>query len=548
MKKLGMILCAAMLMLVSACSSGNGGGSATTTTGTDPENLKVAMGGQITTLDPGLSTETVNNYILRHTTAGLFRQDEENNIVNDLCDSYTVSDDGLTYTFKLKEGVIWSDDQPLSSKDFEYAILRNLTYGAENSWAVYYPISYLKGAEEILASDTFDPENDTIEGIETPDDQTLILNLKKPCAWFPQMLTNNVWKPLRADFATQHDSLWALKPGYPSVGAYVLKECNENEKAIVVKNDKYYDADSITMPQITFLVMSDTDAQALAFKNNEIDIALSITPTLAETYSNPGEIWNKPDVSNYFLTINSGATGPETMQNVDVRRALALAIDKEALVNAVGSPEYYKVLNGYIPEGLVGAEGDFRLEEDAKEKYLEYDPEEAKALLAKAGYDESNPLKLTYKYSQTQLHADVAQILQQMWQNVGIDCELTVVESGVFYDQIDNGDFEICRYGYSAGDDPSQYLSLWTTGQQIVAAVDDPTYDKMVDEAGYLIDHTEYMNALHAAERYLVQEMVYVIPLFNYNTPCLLKTNVKGVQMWGLSPFFGSATVEAAAE
>ena len=155
MKKLGMILCAAMLMLVSACSSGNGGGSAATTTGTDPENLKVAIGGQITTLDPGLSTETVNNYALRHTTAGLFRQDEENNIVNDLCESYTVSDDGLTYTFKLKEGVIWSDDQPLSSKDFEYAILRNLTYGAENSWAVYYPSSYLKGAEEILADDTF---------------------------------------------------------------------------------------------------------------------------------------------------------------------------------------------------------------------------------------------------------------------------------------------------------------------------------------------------------------------------------------------------------
>ncbi|WP_370778293.1 peptide ABC transporter substrate-binding protein [Holdemania massiliensis] len=546
MKKLGIILCAAMLVLVSACSGGNSNSG--TTIGTDPQNLKVAMGGQITTLDPGLSTETVNNYILRHTTAGLFRQDEDNNIVNDLCESYSVSDDGLTYTFKIREGVVWSDDQPLTSKDFEYAILRNLTYGAENSWAVYYPSSYLKGAEEILADDTFDPENNTIEGIETPDDQTLILNLKKPCAWFPQMLTNNVWKPLRADFADQHESVWALKPGYPSVGPYLLEECNENEKAIIVKNDKYYDADSVIMPKITFLVMSDTDAQALAFKNSEIDIALNITPTLAENYSNQSEIWNKPDVSNYFLAINSGSTGPETMQNVDVRRALALAIDKEALVTAVGSSEYYKVLNGYIPEGLAGAEGDFRLEEDAKEKYLEYDPEEAKALLAKAGYDESNPLKIVYKYSQTQLHADVAQILQQMWDKIGIDCELTVVESGVFYDQIDNGDFEICRYGYSAGDDPSQYLSLWTTGQQVVPAVDDPAYDKMVDEAGYLVDHAEYMNALHAAERYLVEEMVYVIPLFNYNTPCLLKSNIKNVQMWGLNPYYGGVSVEAVAE
>ena len=201
------------------------------------------------------------------------------------------------------------------------------------------------------------------------------------------------------------------------------------------------------MPKITFLVMSDTDAQALAFKNSEIDIALNITPTLAENYSNQSEIWNKPDVSNYFLAINSGSTGPETMQNVDVRRALALAIDKEALVTAVGSSEYYKVLNGYIPEGLAGAEGDFRLEEDAKEKYLEYDPEEAKNLLKEAGYDESNPLKITYKYSQTTLHADVAAVLQGMWKSIGVECDLEVVESGVYYNQIFNGDFEIARYG-----------------------------------------------------------------------------------------------------
>ena len=115
--------------------------------------------------------------------------------------------------------------------------------------------------------------------------------------------------------------------------AYVLKECNENEKAIVVKNDKYYDADSVTMPQITFLVMSDTDAQALAFKNNEIDIALSITrDDWQKLIPNPGEIWNKPRCfqllpGDQFRLYRSG----NNLQNVDVRRALALAIDKDAL-------------------------------------------------------------------------------------------------------------------------------------------------------------------------------------------------------------------------
>ena len=132
MKKLLVILSTAMLLLVSACSSqpSSGGESGNTT---DPNNLKVAIGGQITTLDPGLSTETVNSYILTQTTAGLFRADENNKIVNDLAEEVTVSEDGMTYTIKIKNDVVWSDDIPLTSKDFEYAILRNLTYGAENA-------------------------------------------------------------------------------------------------------------------------------------------------------------------------------------------------------------------------------------------------------------------------------------------------------------------------------------------------------------------------------------------------------------------------------
>lgn len=543
MKKILTLLFAVMLLLTTACSTQNSAQG-----NRDPKDgLVDAIGGQITTLDPGLTQETVNDYVLRHLTAGLFHQDDDNNIVYDLCQDYTVSENGLTYTFTLRDGVVWSDGQPLTSGDFKYGILRNLTYGADNSWSIYYPMTYLAGAEEIAGNMDLDPTQIEIEGVSTPDDQTLILTLIKPCAWFPQMLTNYVWRPLRSDVADAHESLWAFKPGYPTVGPYTLEECNENEKAVVVKNENYYNAESITMPRITFLVMSDSDAQSLAFKNKEIDMALNITATIAEGYPNAEEIWQIPQISSYFIALNSGSTGPDYLKNVDVRRALALSIDKEALVSAVGSEEYYRVLHGYVPVGLAGAEDDFRLEQDAKEKYLEYNLEEAKALLAKAGYDENNPLKIVYKYSQSQLHADVAQILQQMWGNAGIDCELQVVESGVFYNQVDNGDFETSRYGYSAGDDPSQFLNLWTTGQQIVASVDDPVYDKMVDEAGYLADHAEYMNALHAAERYLIEENVYLIPLFNYNTPALKSTAIQGVEMWGLTPFYGHCTVQSEA-
>lgn len=495
----------------------------------EPVELTIGMGAQITTLDPGLTTETINNYVLKHTVSCLFKKDGSGNVVEELADSYTVSEDGLTYTVKLKEGLTWSDGEPLTAKDFVYAVNRNLTYGAENAWAVYNLATYLQGAAEHESDSSVDLSTFEFAGVEAPDDTTVVYHLVKPCAFFTGLLGSYVFAPLRADFAEAGSSEWAVNPGYPSCGPFVLDYCNENEKAVVVKNSSYYDAANVTVDQITFMVMPDADAEAAAFQTGELDVALSINTSLVETYDNPDELWTLPQISSYFIAMNSGSAGPEVLKDVNVRRALALAIDKEQLVSVIGTSDYYQALYGYVPVGLQGAEGDFRQESDAKEKFLDYDLEEAKNLLAQAGYGESNPLKIKYKYSNSTLHGDVAQILQQMWKEAGIEAELEVVESGVFYDQLDNGNFEIARYGYSANNDPSEYFALWTTGQQIVAAVDDPAYDKMVDEVGYIVDRTEYMNELHAIERYLVEENVYLIPLFNYNTPALKRTNISNV-------------------
>ena len=162
---------------------------------------------------------------------------------------------------------------------------------------------------------------------------------------------------------------------------------------------------------------------------------------------------------------------------------------------------------------------------------IPYDPEKAKELLKEAGYDESDPLTLKYKYSNNSIHADVAQMLEQMWKAVGINVELDVVESGVFYDQIDQGDFDMSRYGLMCTNDPSEFLNQWTQAMQPVAAVADDTYDQMMTDVTKIVDRTEYMNKLHEIETYLVEEQVYVIPLFDFNEPALKKENLKGVYM-----------------
>lgn len=498
----------------------------------EPVSITVGVGQQFTTLDPGLSTETVNRYALAHMYAGLYKKLEDGSVVPDLAAGEPeVSEDGLTYTIKLKDGLVWSDGEPITAHDFVFGINRNLTYGAENGFVTDKMVRYLEGAEEYLADTEVDLETFSFAGVEALDDTTVVYHLKTPCAFFTGLLCGGGFLPLREDVAEAGFSEWAVEPGYPVTGAYVLDYCNENEKVVLTKNESFYDAENVTVDEITFQVMPDMDAQAAAFKTGDLDAALAISASIVSTYENQNELWNRPQQSVYSIDLNSGEKGPEALKDVNVRRALAISINRDEIVKAINAGNFYTPLYGYVPFGMKGAEDDFRKEGDAKHLYQAYDPEKAKELLKEAGYDESNPLTLKYKYSNNSIHADVAQMLEQMWKAVGVNVELEVVESGVFYDQIDQGDFEMARYALMCTNDPSEFLNQWTQAMQPVAAVADDTYDQMMTDVTKIVDRTEYMNKLHEIETYLVEEQVYVIPLFDFNEPALKKENLKGVYM-----------------
>ncbi len=513
--------------------------------------LRVGIGGQFTTLDPGLNTEVINNYVITHIYAGMFKADENNNPTNMLCESYTVSDDSLVYTFKIRDDAVWSDGKPVTAGDFVYSYLRALSYGADNAWAVYDMLTYIDGAAEynakaMEAGENFDctKEDASAVGIKAVDDKTLELKLKTPCPYLTKIMGSNVWLPVRADFALQHKSLWSYEAGYPSSGPFTLTQVSENEGALLTKSETFFGKDDVKLNNLEFVVMPDPAAEDMAFRSGEIDLAMDPSNETALTYQGTDNLWVMPQCSNYFLAINSGSTGPEWAKNVNLRRALALAIDREALVDVLGGALLYPPLYGYVPTGVGGVNGDFRAEADAEGLALSYDPEQAKALLAEAGYDASNPLHITYKYSNNGIHGDVATMLQAMWQAVGLDVTFEAVESGVFYDQLDAGNFEISRYGYVASDDAKQYLDLWTTKMQVVAAVDDPAYDKMIEDAAWLTDMKDYYTALHAAEDYLVKENVYLIPLFNYTNPVLVRSGVSGYRSLGGTANFNTVVME----
>ena len=509
--------------------TGCGGDSGTSSTGEAPaQEVTVAISSTFATLDPALISTTHMAHVYGNMGSNFYRTDANGVLQYDLGESMEKSEDGLTYTFTIKEGLKWSDGEPLTAEHFVYGIKRAIGYGPDNAYTKKNLVNFIAGAEE-AANAAMDVADMTNVGVTALDDTTFQVTLSTPCPYFERIFSGNVTSPMRPDFALEHDSSWSVNGTYPSSGPMVLESISPEEEAVLVKNENYWDAENVTLEKATFVVMTDSTAQVNAFRTGDIDIAMSVpseVATNAEYESNI--VMPEKYVSNYFVLINSGPKAQvEALKDENVRKALALAIDKDTMLNILGGKANVR-LDGYIPYGFEGVDGnDFRDEKS----YGEFNLEEAKSLMEAAGYNENNHLKFEYLYSNSQFHADVAQILQQMWSQIYVDVELKSIEMGVFYDYVDNGDFTTCRYANNDSTDPLSYFQLFTTDSQIdgCQAIADPVLDQMVEEAYKITDHDEYIAKLHEIEDYFVEEKRYVIPLLTQNSVVLVQDGIEGL-------------------
>ena len=525
--------------------TGCGGDSGTSSTGEAPaQEVTVASSSTFATLDPALISTTHMAHVYGNMGSNFYRTDANGVLQYDLGESMEKSEDGLTYTFTIKEGLKWSDGEPLTAEHFVYGIKRAIGYGPDNAYTKKNLVNFIAGAEE-AANAAMDVADMTNVGVTALDDTTFQVTLSTPCPYFERIFSSNVTSPMRPDFALEHDSSWSVNGTYPSSGSMVLESISPEEEAVLVKNENYWDAENVTLEKATFVVMTDSTAQVNAFRTGDIDIAMSVpseVATNAEYESNI--VMPEKYVSNYFVLINSGPKAQvEALKDENVRKALALAIDKDTMLNILGGKANVR-LDGYIPYGFEGVDGnDFRDEKS----YGEFNLEEAKSLMEAAGYNENNHLKFEYLYSNSQFHADVAQILQQMWSQIYVDVELKSIEMGVFYDYIDNGDFTTCRYANNDSTDPLSYFQLFTTDSQIdgCQAITDPVLDQMVEEAYQIIDHDEYIAKLHEIEDYFVEEKQYVIPLLTQNSVVLVQDGIEGLWLTvGGSPIVYNISVK----
>lgn len=456
-----------------------------------------------------------------------------------MAESWEVSEDGLTYTFKLRDAK-WSDGEPVKAQDFEFAWKRALdpTTAAEYAYQMYY----LKGGE------AFNSGEGSIDdvGVKAIDDKTLEVVLESPTPYFLELTAFPTYFPVRKDVVEADPEGWALNmETYISNGPFKAVEWSHNDVLKVVKNENYYDADSIQLDGIDFYMIVEESTGMSAYESGEIDylehIPTDQIPTLQESHE---DFEIQPYLGTYFYVFN---TTKEPVNDPKVRKALTLAIDRQAIVDVV-TKGGQKPASGFVPPGMTLSDGS-----DFREKGGDYgipataNVEEAKKLLAEAGYPDGQGFPtIEVMYNTLEAHKAIAEAIQEMWkQNLGINVELRNEEWKVFQETRTQGDFVIARHGW-IGDyvDPMTFLDMWLSNSgNNNAQWKNADYDKLIADSKKA-EGADRDALMMQAEKLMMDEYI-TMPIYYYTKPTLLKSYVKGVHFSPLGfVFYHNATIE----
>ncbi len=529
---------AAGLMALALVACSNGGGSAATPTpasssGTETPaaepgyktTFTFAIGGEPTYLDPSRTGDSVTGECTNEIWDTLFILGEDGSPVPSNCVDWSVSDDGLTYTFKLDPNGKWSDGEPLVADHYVFGVKRCIGMGYDNVGFLEFITKYVKNAEAHVLDDVANMDD---VGVRAVDDYTLEFELFTPCPFFPSLTPAVVYAALRPDFATEHDSEWSATPGYPTTGAFYPTKIDSASEYILKKNEYFAHADDVVVDEMIIKVMPSMEASQMAFRTGEIDYDTSAgtdvvnIPDLKENVVVAGNV-------NYYMNINCYESNP-ALNDVRVRRAIQLGMDRSAFVTALDAGDVFYELNGFIPHGLPGINGDFREESDNTEKLVYTDKDEARALMEEAGFNENNRLALEYSYNQKSMHDTVAAVITEQLKDIYIDVTLKTSELRTFFDDRSYGRYDLCRNAYSADYmDPYNFMALMDTSNNTRGVFfGDDYYNQQLGET-FNMTGDERLQAFHDLEHYAIAEQCWNCPLFGYGDVSLQKTGTTGV-------------------
>ena len=454
--------------------------------GNGSDTLRMYLASEPDKLDPALNS-TVDGAILAiNSFAGLFTYDAEQKQVPDLAESYTVSDDGLTYTFTLKDDLKWSNGDTLDASDFVYSWNRAVNPATASDYA--YMFAPIKGYAEMTEMDEegnlVNPDA-TLAVTASEDGKTLTVELTTPTAYFLDLCAFPTYFPVyqeaveAADPEGNNPGAWALDPGENFVcsGAYVLTEWNHNSSMVYEKNPYYHRADEVTIERQELMLSSDETAVFAAYNDGSLDFADGVpTAEIAGLEGNP-EYHVIGTLGTYYVCFNVNSPLFEGMSAEDaatLRKALSLFIDRDYIVTNIGQADQVPA-GSFIPAGCSdGNGGEFKNKDYFDPSYEAFEDNVAKGIemLESIGYkfDENGmlssetPLSFTYLVNTPGSNVDVAVAIQSDMAAVGINMEVSEMEWNVFLNDRKNGNFDVARNGWLMDyNDPLNMLEMWTS-------------------------------------------------------------------------------------
>ena len=508
---------AGLFMTLAAC----GGGSSSDD---GAKVLRRGISAKVDTLDPHRSSAKWENIVISDMIVGLMTITPERDVIPSVAESWETSEDGLTWTFKLKE-TVWSDGEPVTAEDFVYAFRRIQDPAIASQYSSLLYI--VKNAAQVNAGE-LPPEE---LGVRAVDDYTFEITLEEPAPYLLGLLTHYTTYPVPKHIVEQYGEAWIQPENIEVNGPYKLAYWRTGDQLVSEKNPLFYEADDVCFDRVAYFEIEDASAVERRIESGELDINNGFdggrTVELEKKF--PGWVRTAPSLITTYWTLN---TSQEPFTDVRVRKALAMALDREFIVEKVLTPGYIPAYS-FVPPTMSNYEVD-RPEVSFVDLSREERLAEARSLLEEAGYGPGNPLNFEFIYRSTDDNPKVAPVAQANWQEIApwVRADILKQDTKVLYARLRQSDFEAADGAWVADfDDPINFLYLLdsTTGQQNYGRYSNPEYDNLLARASQERD-LDARAAIFAEAEALMLEDYPITPMWVQVTKNLVDPDITG---WG---------------
>ena len=499
------------------------------------QELRVLESAEIPSMDSIMAEDTVSFTMLNNVNEGLYRQDQENNIIPGVANGEPeVNEEGTEFTVKLKEGLTWSNGTALTAADFVFAWQRAIDPANASTYGSYMMDGKIAGAQEITeAAAAGQDYDDTTLGVEAVDETTLVVTTAKPMTvdFFKGLMAFGTFLPQNEEFVKAQGDKYATSAETVLYnGPFMMTDWAGSTDAewVMEKNENYWDAENVSLTKITFNVAKDPQSAVNAFEAGEVDITGKLSSDIVGQYEGDERMVTWLDASIFWLKFNQEN---EVLANENIRRALATSFNKDDLATDVlanGSV----AANYAVPQQFVkDADGnDFR---DANGDLLTYDVEKAKEYWAK-GLEELGLTEVTLSIlgGDTEAAKKIDQYVQNQWETnlEGLTVKVESVPFSMRLDRQTKQDYDIMDSGWGPDYlDPISFSDLWVTGgTNNNMSYSNAEYDALIEQAEKTTDTKEKFKLLQQAEKIVLEEDAGLAPMYQRASNVLVADNVEG--------------------